>query len=279
MGVVNLSAFYPYNAVASQYPEGTVVWFHPQSITPSSWESTCYGLFCWTVPSGVTSAKFEIWGGGGGGAGMCCCAGGQPGGSGAYASKLISVTAGSVYCANVAGYCHCCTSSSIGIRGQSTFVLGSGLNNFCAEGGTPGVSCCYCFTGIASGDAACADVYNCDWTSLPCYYGADYGAIGKNGFYQVSCCGCSDVSAVCGYRSLVPYPGGLVNKYGGYLAYVACAQAISTTEDAYVQMFMSGYPSQCAKIPGIGGITSRHCGGSCVCGTLGGTGALRITYS
>lgn len=100
------------------------------------------GFCCqWTVPAGVTRARFQLWGaGGGGGLGRCC--GGSPFGStGAYASVIIPVTAGDTYtlCAGCAAFCRTCTNNYAQPTGRfpgcQSFVTGNGLCNFCANGG------------------------------------------------------------------------------------------------------------------------------------------------
>ncbi|SEP80285.1 beta strand repeat-containing protein [Flavobacterium urocaniciphilum] len=51
----------------------------------------------WTVPTGVTSVKVDIWGGGGGGGGSNVNKdGGSGGGSGAYVTRTVTVTPGAV---------------------------------------------------------------------------------------------------------------------------------------------------------------------------------------
>lgn len=119
------------------------------------------GMCCaWTVPNGVTSVVFEIWGGGGGGggslAGMCdCCAKTGPGGGGGYAMRTISVTPGDTYtvCAGNGGMADSATTGGVffgapcspgayqqGCAGNTSFVLGTNLSNFCATGGCGGCS-------------------------------------------------------------------------------------------------------------------------------------------
>lgn len=100
-----------------------------------------YGATCsWTVPAGVTRARFQIWGAGGGSGGGCCCGGSVWGSSGAYASVIIPVTAGTTYtlCAGCAAQTIGCGGNNPGglrIPGCPSFVTGAGLCNFCAEGG------------------------------------------------------------------------------------------------------------------------------------------------
>lgn len=96
-----------------------------------------YGACClWTVPAGVTRVRFQIWGAGGSSGGGCCCGGSPFGATGAYASVIIPVTAGCQYtlCAGCAAQCTG-TNGVARIPGCQSFVIGSGLCNFCANGG------------------------------------------------------------------------------------------------------------------------------------------------
>ena len=96
------------------------------------------GICClWTVPAGATCARFQIWGAGGNSSASACCGGSPFGSTGAYASAIIPVTAGNTYTL-CAGCVYCCWSycGSDGRRpGCSSFVIGPGLSNFCANGG------------------------------------------------------------------------------------------------------------------------------------------------
>jgi len=99
-----------------------------------------YGATCtWTVPSGITRARFQLWGAGGGSGGGCCCGGSPFGSTGAYASVIIPVTAGCSYtlCAGCAAQNRACSSNATNGRfpGCPSFVTGLGLCNFCANGG------------------------------------------------------------------------------------------------------------------------------------------------
>lgn len=116
----------------------------------------------WSVPTGVSSATFEIWGGGGAGGPKCCCYCGasEGGAAGGYSIKTIAVTAGSTYTI-VAGQGGCavyCSVSGVncGCRGCTTYVTGTNLSNFCAEGGYGGYTVCCrqnlsCCGGLAYG--------------------------------------------------------------------------------------------------------------------------------
>lgn len=124
----------------------------------------------WTVPAGITSVRFEMWGAGAGsGAGLCC--GGAPfGATGAYASLIIPAKSGCQYtlCAGSASstqlYCTC----SFDVSGNSSFVKGYGIDNLCASGGcsnlhdmiratqrTPSWNCCRYMARCSTSAGAC----------------------------------------------------------------------------------------------------------------------------
>ena len=101
------------------------------------------GCCCqWTVPGGVTCARFQIWGSGGGSGTSCCCGGSPNGGQGAYASVIMPVTAGQSYtlCAGCAYCCHT-ERAQMTADGCPSYVQGQGLTNFCAEGGESNIFC------------------------------------------------------------------------------------------------------------------------------------------
>lgn len=95
------------------------------------------GTCTWTVPTGVTKARFELWGAGAGSQAGNCCGHGPTGNSGSYASVCMTVTPGEAYvlCAGAANstLSYCCQSCDI--SGCQSFVTGAGLTNFCANGG------------------------------------------------------------------------------------------------------------------------------------------------
>lgn len=70
--------------IARAVASGVVAWTTP-------------GTFSWTVPAGVTRAKFRIWGGGGGGGGSFnISSAGSAGSGGGYAEGVFAVTPGQV---------------------------------------------------------------------------------------------------------------------------------------------------------------------------------------
>jgi hypothetical protein len=93
----------------------------------------------WTVPDGVTCARFQVWGAGSGsGSGGMCCSISPFGGTGAFLSVIIPVTSGTSYTIHsgcAIRVCSYCTFSCQRPDGDKSFVQGPGLCNFCAEGG------------------------------------------------------------------------------------------------------------------------------------------------
>lgn len=97
----------------------------------------CGATCTWTVPAGITRARFQLWGAGGGSGVGCCCGGSPFGSTGAYASVIIPVTAGNTY--TICSGCAFCCFPSVGgvgrMPGCPSWVTGTGLCNFCAMGG------------------------------------------------------------------------------------------------------------------------------------------------
>ena len=61
------------------------------------------GQCCRGLHPGVTWVFPQIWGGGGPGAGVCCCQQGWAGGSGSYARRIITASAGDQFTLCAAG--------------------------------------------------------------------------------------------------------------------------------------------------------------------------------
>lgn len=288
--------------------EGQVTYFMAHMCgSCNSYEGTCcqapagdytmgynnFSYCCWKVPSypgaGTTVVTFEIWGGGGGGAGGCCCGYGIPGGAGAYAYKtVIGVSSGTVYnfCIGTIG---CRTPDPNGFDGCKTYVTGIGLTNFCAEGGKRGCFFCACnMTGLglchfktaigaSEGFGGNQDIVGFNTSCVGCcalYYGADGGAVGLYGAYQLNCTQCRGWN-----KFFIPYPGGLVNQQGGWVAWQQCenstcgyfAQCAAAGEIGFGGPFEQNY------VPGLGGPSAVVCAGGCCCGTQGFAGAVRVT--
>jgi hypothetical protein len=97
----------------------------------------CGGACTWTVPAGVTKARFELWGAGAGSVTPTCCGHAPTGMSGAYASVCMTVAPGQVYtlCAGSASTSQAYCTQGTDVSGCASYVTGSGLTNFCAMGG------------------------------------------------------------------------------------------------------------------------------------------------
>lgn len=226
----------------------------------------------WCVPSGVTTAIIQLWGGGGGGAGACCCQQGVPGGSGAYAKTCLSVTAGDCYelCAGWGAECSVCCEGCVG---GTSYVLGTGLTNFCAEGGAGGKTCCYVYWRTCCSLSTCGYWYMDNCTKAQ-FYGADCGAEGVLG-YAFQLCGCNDNS--CYWKQGIPYPGGLTNELGGTSVVRVLGNACNNSFAFCAAVSPNGgaYGSQTV---GQGGVSATSCGGSCCYGWRGGPGMIKISY-
>ena len=288
-----------------------------------------YTTWKWVVPAGVTRATFKLWGGGGGGAASHCCMQGLHGGSGAHAIKEVAVTAGDVYCACYADLDKVCcsqydnlagmtTDQAVGTwpnmplhrgeRGPKAFIIGTGLTNFCAEGGAPGILRCNwwaCwFNTVTAAKACCKTFCMKDVVQRTMedsanevyrranYYGADAGSKGMWSCMQVSCCGTNDVAAGrCGDKHFIPYPGGLNHWNSGFQEKTSINGGHTMYKQCNIMADVHGYMmrdigqsmgKQCQNIqtiPGMSGLSPWTCGGTCCCGTAGGPPLVKISYS
>lgn len=101
------------------------------------------GLYLWTVPTGVTSARVQVWGAGAGGGGGSKTQGGEGGGGGEYAEEAsFPLTPGAVYSVYVgAGGQGGATGQAGDAGGLSVFSLvGGGAFSVQAAGGGAGAS-------------------------------------------------------------------------------------------------------------------------------------------
>lgn len=128
----------------------------------------CGGCCLWTVPAGVTRARFEIWGAGGGSPPPgCCCAITPFGATGAYAVVCMPVVAGCQYTL-CAGCAFCCFPrfAAAGCHGCASYVSGAGLCNFCAMGGTRGSIPCYYREGAHLGSGCFITCCKFQWEKI-----------------------------------------------------------------------------------------------------------------
>jgi hypothetical protein len=209
----------------------------------------------WTVPAGTTWVSFEMWGSGGGGAGSCCCQQGWPGGSGSYSRKTVcSVNMGGCQYTVCAGGTTPMSPVCLGCAGNTSYVNGFGLSNFCANGG-------------AYGEVHCQQFQGCYTCSVPypnccCAYGGDINVHGNRSTYTSStwCTQYGQQQAMVAPNTVSgPQlgPGGCIN---------GSANGSCT----------GWFP--CSVFPGGGGHSAQTHGGNCWCGTWGGGGLVSITY-
>ena len=172
------------------------------------------GTSCtWTVPSGITKARFQLWGAGGGANHPSrCCGFALFGSTGAYLSVIIPVSAGQSY--NLCGGCaYCCWgeawSSASRLRGCPSYVTGPGLCYVCAEGGDGSMGMYY---GMRMGK------------QNPCY-GPCMNNAGNNGEWG-RVCNCGSMACFTGGNS-----GGFIEYLSGSGYYGTTAVASPTAEN------------------------------------------------
>lgn len=279
--------------------------------------SGCYrcGASCsWTVPAGVTRAKFELWGAGSGSGSACCCGLAPFGGTGAYATICMNVVAGCVYVL-CAGCAHCCyTSRSTAYAGCSSYVTGYGLCNFCADGGLGDFTCYYLKTlapnclqylhGATSNRIGIPNGSYYPWGAGFCNTGTDscFISCGSCGLIPVTPSfdrtfyGCATVSAPNGQTATVSGMPSLASEICfdasacGWIKHPpipgfantsqCCIQfcATCTCQGGYTKSLVCT-AGACMNIPGAGGfMTYQAAGSNAMCGDTGKFGMVRVTY-
>lgn len=337
---------------ATKEIEGSLVWFTNNKVSPGTAWVSSHGNETngggsnntWIVPSGVSEITFHIWGSGGVGAASHQCQQGLPAGAGAYAYKKVTsgFSAGDKYVMCLGQQCNssCSTSAAAtnelpgtasvswsynavegyylkGCRGETTYVNGPGLTNFCAEGGNPGISVTCMIRGSfancrgSTGTLCCNSLIKmCDLLGKDpddsdgatyrraCYYGADDGARGVWACFQHGCCGCFEANCCneSGSTMWLAQPGGKwwmgttsQGKYGWTFGnkWRNCTNTSfgmigphGTAERQHIAgatIANNNFDNGGAMI-GVGGISAWTCGGTCCCGGYGGVGAVVIQY-
>ena len=256
----------------------------------------------WTVPSGVTKARFQLWGAGGGAnhPGRCC---GYTlfGSTGAYLSVIIPVTSGNSY-SICSGCAYCCWAESWSgaqrLRGCPSYVTGPGLCYLCAEGGDGGHGM---YHGMRLGKqnpcyAPCLNNPGANMDFRTCYYGSSMcrnsGQTG--GFFDyVAGAGYYGTTAVSNptAENIIYGIRGIWNKWCIHDNTYGCFHAAPVygfeTSSMCIQDFTSntccggGWRAQNGylQIPGAGGWMS-HAMGGCVsfCGDQGRFGMVCVQY-
>ena len=174
-----------------------------------------------TVPDGVSSVTFELWGGGGSGGNGYCKWPINTAGAGGYARRTVATVPGCQYTVCAAPKTGVCCTNGNGILGCKSFVSGSGIAVTCVQGGQPGLNCCYGYAAVnCFGTCITPWNTNCGDMSIPavrgsmsnrgCYHrhnelmsgAAVYG--GSNSAVNPNCCMCS-IGCMRGYGT---FPGG-----------------------------------------------------------------------
>ena len=242
------SLVYTLNVPAeTNYPSEFLV-YNTNITTPSNGGCCCL----WTVPAGVTWVQFEIWGGGGGGGGACCCQSGVGSGSGAYSLKAITTTAGCQYTICAGGTTNA-SPVCLGSAGNTSFVTGYNLSNFCATGGAPGdTHCNWMFS-----NSNCYAYPHCC-----CAYGGDINIHGTKGS-MISSASCSQYHQ--SYSQTAPKA-----QAGPFIGPGGC---INGSPNGSCFNWMTYAP-----FPGGGGLSAQAYSNNCWCGGWGAGGLVSVTY-
>lgn len=254
--------------------------------------------FTWCVPPRcICKIQFEIWGGGGGGGGSCCCMTSWPAYSGQYQKCTVCAADRGINqldccCYDIcAGSVTCRHPGNGGYDGCKSFVVGPGLDNFCACGGCHGYSCCF---GHAYYGGACTtrlnwmtgepwsrwqtDKYSCDLNCRACcnVRGKDYwGAVG--GYNQSDCQDCGNW---CWMKRFAPFAPGQDAKMGTFatVRYPEMADC-GRRSTLWLTGNNGGLSGDCFRNgpPGMGAMGSDTYGGGCCCGSEGAAGLVKIT--
>ena len=101
----------------------------------TTWQCGQGAACTWTVPTGASKAKFQVWGAGHGSNSACCCGGASFATTGAYAEMVLNVTPGTQYsvCAGCSCARMCCSNNPPGC-GCMSGVTGPGICCLKADG-------------------------------------------------------------------------------------------------------------------------------------------------
>jgi len=262
-----------------------------------------WATYNWCVPSCcVCKVQFEIWGGGGGGGGSCCCMSGVNGYSGQYNKFTVCAATEGVTkldnCCYVlcAGTITCRYPGNGGFDGCKSYVVGPGLDNFCACGGCHGYSCCF---GGGSSRWGCRFRANwqtgnphCRWQcdksddqysesrtkrDAACDLGREYwGNVGS--YNQMDCQECGNWCMMKHSSPTSPYLDGKFGTFNHqrHHSMATCGR----TETSWLVGNNGGLSSDCFRNgpPGHGGFSSDTFGGGCCCSSEGAAGLVKVTW-
>ena len=262
-------------------------------VCDSNNQFNCGANCTWTVPAGVTCARFQLWGAGGGSGPGCCCGGSPFGSSGAYATVSMPVVAGCSYtiCSGCAYCCFPSTGTCGRLPGCPSYVQGHGLTNFCADGGQGRLGTMMAMYGQRCRCRLQHIVCN---DSGPCFCnrGADY-------CFQSSCATCGQVgcfipgaqyfgsahcgSVVRGVRGMWPEICFDTNHYGYELRPpmygLYCCLWCFPYDSGYCCGCCCSAQRGCHRYPGMGGwATHVMSGANGMCGDMGRMGMVCVSY-
>lgn len=262
----------------------------------------CGASCSWTVPAGVTSVQFQLWGPGGGNSGQCCCGGTPFGPTGSYMVSTVPVAPGQVYnlCAGCAYCCYADQGTASG-QGSATHICSSAGYCVCAEGACT----CYCCWNAAIGSNSACGIslpsvdgigavqcsgWNFCWdeavdaTTIPHVFGAEtWRVVQGNGSVN--------------YGLPVIYPSvNLQNNFAaggswhisapvfGFEACTCChPSSILSSQGSMCQGYGGCHYQASAgyqQIPAVGGYAGWVCGGNASgCGDSGGMGMICVSYN
>jgi hypothetical protein len=260
----------------------------------------------WTVPAGVSLARFQIWGAGSPSGGSACCGGSMFGGTGAYASVIVPVVEGCQYTVCAGGTTFNCntiahTTDITAFPGCASFVTGFNLNNVCAEGGEPSMFC-WMKTMTGSSMTVCQLAGPAQWCAVqqfqtaPCFCATasnycnggnsnslstciPFGLSCKTYYGNTNFSSANTTYCVYGMNGLFNSMYLDPNSYG-----CQSQQPIYGFTCGCVWIYTSGTCGGCIccaainNIPGAGGWATHAMGGSCMYGSGGRAGLVCIQY-
>ena len=251
----------------------------------------------WTVPAGVTSVQFQLWGPGGGNSAQCCCGGAPFGPTGSYLVSTVPVTPGQSYCL-CAGCAYCCYASQTtpGLLGSSTWISGTNGYSVCAESAyscipqwnvdvsSSGQNTCMLPTQDSCGPQSC-DGWNFCWDSSDDNMYVPH-AFGSNTWYVINAAGSVNYGLPTLYPSICIGPGSL------YCSSCTFSAPVFGFENCTCKHVVG--PAMCdgcggchwsaqngyQQIPAVGGYALYVCGGySSGCADSGGMGMICVSYN
>jgi len=231
-------------------PATGTAWTDGLKVCDTSGNFRCGATCSWTVPAGVTCARFQLWGAGAGRGYGCCCAFTPFGGTGAYASVIIPVTAGDSYtiCAGCAFCCYM-TPGGSNVNGQPgcpSYVTGTGLSNFCAEGGEASLYCellTRCICGISQA-AYCMFLGGCICSNGSVCWHGDIAGGGQGGAGSPACC----------FDNMFPMISSCKTYYGS-----ATSGTVYGIRGSYGSIAVNCNTSICVQHPPIYGFPTTSC--------------------